>query len=44
MCTFDLVLIATSVTELASQASANLRAGPYRLDMISTCTVGTYHL
>ena len=32
------------MTELVSQARANLRAGPYRLEMISACTVGAYHL
>ena len=33
-----------SVTELVSQASANLRVGPYRLEMISACTADAYHL
>ena len=37
-------LYGTSVTELVSQAKPNLRAGPYRLEMISTCTTGAYHL
>ena len=42
-----LVLIATSgtsVTKLVSQVRVNLHAEPYRLEMISTCTAGAYHL
>ena len=38
-----LVLIRTSVTELVSQARANFRTGPYRLEIISACTAGAYH-
>ena len=33
-----------SVTELVSQARANLHAEPYQLEMISACTAGAYHL
>ena len=41
---FSLNTSGTSVTELVSQARANLRAGPYQLEMISACTTGAYHL
>ena len=46
LCAFDFSLntSGTLVTELVSQARANLRAGPYQLEMISTCTAGAYHL